>query len=271
MQLALYPVECQRFNEASHIPVTAASGETLRSVLALVMLPLHRVGIRGWGLEVSYPQGPQYGGYQQQPGGYPQQQGGYPQQQGYPQQPGPQQPGYPGQYPPPRKNNNGLIIALAGVAGAAVIALVLVLALSGGDDDSGESADGTGTEKPIGAPEVNVPPPNAGKPTGGSRPSSGGGGGGGASSPEALAETAIGVIESRSTSAIDELACSSSAASELKRELSRLPPGASAELQGVTGSGSTAQARIRLTVQGQNQTITMEMRKSGSNWCASGL
>ncbi len=49
---------------------------------------------------MSYPQGPQYGGYQQQP-----QPGGYPQQQGYPPQPG-----YPPQYPPPQKNNNALVI-----------------------------------------------------------------------------------------------------------------------------------------------------------------
>ncbi|RSM68143.1 hypothetical protein DMH04_47520 [Kibdelosporangium aridum] len=214
---------------------------------------------------MSYPQGPQYGGYQQQP-----QPGGYPQQQGYPPQPG-----YPPPYPPPQKNNNALVIALAGVAAAAVIALVLVLALSGKDDEGGGTASGTSEEaRPPGAPDVTIPGPNAGnRPSGGSRPSSGGGSGGGAGapSPEALAEAAADVIQSRSTGAIDQLACSSTAASELKREVSRVPAGTTAQVQGVTNSGSTAQARIGMDMNGQTQTITLEMRKNGSKWCASGI
>nr|WP_042198895.1 hypothetical protein [Kibdelosporangium sp. MJ126-NF4]CEL23606.1 HMW subunit of glutenin 1Dx2.2* precursor [Kibdelosporangium sp. MJ126-NF4]CTQ93143.1 HMW subunit of glutenin 1Dx2.2* precursor [Kibdelosporangium sp. MJ126-NF4] len=202
---------------------------------------------------MSYPQGPQYGGYQQQqPGGYPQQQGGYP----------PQQPGYPPPYPP--KKNNGMIIALAGVAAAAVIALVLVLVLSGKDDSGSSSAGG---DKPAGAPDVTVPGPN--KPSGGR--STGGSDSGGGGTPEALAQAAVDAIESKSTSQIDSLACNSTAASELKRDLSRVPSGVTATVDDVKETGSTAQARITMKMGGQSEGFTMEMRKSGSKWCISGI
>jgi hypothetical protein len=224
---------------------------------------------------MSYPQGPQYGGYPQQQGGYPQQppSGQFPQQgypQGYPQQQG----GYPQQQPPyppgpPRKNNNGLVIALAAVAAAAIIGLVVVLIVSGGDDDS--SAGGsptTGVKPPAGAPEVTIPGPNGSKPTGSS---GGGSSSGGSSSPQALADAAASIIESRNMSGIDPLACSSTAATGLKRELSRVPAGVSVTVDDVNESGSTAQAKLTMKMGGQTEGFTMEMRKSGSKWCASGI
>ncbi|ONI73403.1 hypothetical protein ALI144C_46740 [Actinosynnema sp. ALI-1.44] len=205
---------------------------------------------------MSYPQGPQYDG------GYQQQQGGYPQPGGYP----PQQPGYPPPYPP-KKNNNALIITLAGVSAAAVIALVLVLVLSGKDDSSSTASD----NKPAGAPDVEIPGPNGGgKPTGGSRPT-GGGSSGDSGGPEELAKAAVDAIESRSTSQIDSLACSSTAASELKRELAKVPSGVTATVDDVKETGSTAQAKITMKLGGQSEGFTMEMRKSGSKWCISGI
>jgi hypothetical protein len=224
---------------------------------------------------MSYPQGPQYGGQPQQPGGYPQQppSGAFP-QQGYPQQPG----GYPqAPYPPPRRNNNGLVIALAGVAAAAIIALVVVLIVSGSDDDSDSASDSGATtssdeNKPPGAPDVTIPGPNS-RQTGGSRPTSGGGSGsgGGASSARELAEKAVSIMERGAADEIAPLACSSTAARDLQRDLDTLPPGSSVSLGDVQESGSTAQATMTVTVSGRNQTITMEMRKSGSKWCASGI
>ncbi|MFC0114955.1 hypothetical protein [Kibdelosporangium aridum] len=211
---------------------------------------------------MSYPQGPQYGGYQQQP-----QPGGYPQQQGYPPQPG-----YPPQYPPPQKNNNALVIVLAGVAAAAVIALVLVLVLSGKDDEGSGAPASSQEARPPGAPEVSIPGPNASRPnrpSGNNRPSSGSGTG--APSADALARTAADAITRRSTREVDMFACTSTAASELKREMSRLPAGSTATVEDVQESGSTAQARIKLDMSGQTQTITLEMRESNSKWCASGI
>jgi hypothetical protein len=220
---------------------------------------------------MSYPQGPQYGGYPPQQGGYPQQppSGAFPQQgypQGYPQQPGgyPQPPYPPG---PPRKNNNGLVIALAAVAAAAIIGLVVVLIVSGGDGDDSAGTSPTGGDKPpAGAPDVTIPGPNGSKPTGG-----GSGSGSGSTSARALSEAAVTIMESRDFDEIDRLACSSTSASDLKKDLNRLPPGASVSLDDVQESGSTAQATITVTVSGRPQKITMEMRKSGSKWCASGI
>ena len=201
---------------------------------------------------MSYPQGPQYGYPQQQPG-YPAPQGGYPQPGGYP-------PGYPPPQPP-RKNNTGLIVTLAGVAAAAVIALVLVLTLSGKDDTT-NTAD-AGTVKPGSdgnAPAATLP--------GKTKPSGAGSSSGGA---RALAEKAISIIESHSTSQIDSLACSSTAASELKRELGKVPVGATATLTDVKETGTQAQAFMKVSMGSQSESFTMEMKQDGSKWCVSGI
>jgi hypothetical protein len=215
---------------------------------------------------MSYPQGPQYGQPQQQPG-YPQQQPGYPAQQGDYPQPGGYPPGYPPP-PPPGKNNTALIVTLAGVAAAAVIALVLVLTLSG-KDESTNTAD-SGTIKPGGGnvPAATLPGPGKTRSSGAG---SGSAGSGSAGSARALAEKAVSVIESHSTSLIDGLACTSTAASQLKRELGKVPVGATATLTEVKESGTQAQAFMKVSMGSQSESFTMEMQQDGSKWCVSGI
>jgi hypothetical protein len=209
---------------------------------------------------MSYPQGPQYGGY-------PPQQPGYQQQQGYPQQHGGYSP--PGYPQPPRKNNTGLIVALAGVAAAAVIALVLVLVLSN-KDDSGNSADpgkpGLGNG---GVPGATVPGP--GKVGVGAKPTGGSGGSGASGSARALAEKAIEIINAHSTSQIASLTCDSNATKELTNALSTLPSSATAELTDVKESGDYGQAFITISANGQTRKVTMEMAQHSGKWCAAGL
>jgi hypothetical protein len=220
---------------------------------------------------------PQQGGYgPPQGGGYgppPPQGGGY----GYP----PPGPGGYGQYPPPKKNNTGLIVGIAGVVVVAVVALVLVLALTGDDDDSPPNA-GNGTSEDSGLPG-GIPGPNGGgsgsgdSESGGSGSSdseSGGSGssGGDASSPEALADVVVEVIETQDEDLIDEYSCSSSAASQLKSELSLLAGlDVTATVEDVQESGDTAQASIAMSMDGETEGFTAEMEKDGDTWCVSGI
>jgi hypothetical protein len=213
---------------------------------------------------MTYPQGPQQpqGGYPQQQSGYPQQQPGYPQQQGYPPQPG----GYPGYPPPPRKKNTGLIVALSALGAAAVIAVVLVIVLSG-KDDSSPTADGVGTS---GKPDVSLPGPNGGgKTSGGSKPS--GGSSGGSTGARELAEQAVDIINSHDASAMAGLTCDSNATKELTQALGTLPASATATLGDVKEQGTYGQAIIKITMSGKSQTVSLEMSKHGSKWCAAGL
>ncbi|TCO65422.1 hypothetical protein [Actinocrispum wychmicini] len=209
---------------------------------------------------MSYQQGPQYGYQQQQ--GYPPQQGGYP------------PPGFP---QPPRKSNTALIVTLAGVAAAAVIALVLVLVLSG-KDDSSKSAD---SGKPDGGaiPGASGGLPGGGKASGGAKPgtgtgSSGGGSGssgGGAGTARELAETAVSIINSHSTSQISGLTCDSNATKELTSAMGQLPSSATATLVDVRESGSYAAAAIKVLMGSQTKNITLSMSQHGSKWCAAGI
>lgn len=214
---------------------------------------------------------PQQGGYgPPQGGGYgpppPPQGGGY----GYP----PPGPGGYGHYPPPKKNNTGLIVGVVGVVVVAVVALVLVLVLTGDDDDSPSKAGGGDTSEDSGLPN-GIPGPNGGGSGSDSEGDSGGGSGssgGDASSPEALADVAVEVIETQDEDLIDEYACSSSAASQLKSELTLLQGmDASATVEDVQESGDTAQAMIEVTVQGESEGFTVEMEKDGAAWCVSGI
>lgn len=215
---------------------------------------------------MSYQQGPQYGYSPQQPG--------YPPQQGYPQQPG----GYPppGYPQPPRKKNTALIVTLSGVAAAAVIALVLVLVLSGKDDSSANS----GTSNPSNANAGNGLPGAGGLPGGGKAGgspktgSSGGSGsssGGGAGSARELAETAVAIINSHSTSQISGLTCDTNATRELTGAMGQLPASATATLGDVQESGTYAAASIKILMGSQTKNITLSMAQKGSKWCAAGL
>jgi len=236
---------------------------------------------------VTYPQqggyGPQQGpgyGAPQGGGGYGQQQGGGygpPQGGGYGQPPQGGGYGYPppgpggyGQYPPPRKNNTGLIVGVVGVAVVAVVALVLVLVLTGDDDDSSSKSGGDTTSEDSGLPN-GIPGPNGGDSGGGS----GGGGGGsdGGPTPEALADLVVEVIETQDEDLVDEYACSSSDASRMKSDLARLEGfNASGSVEDVQESGDTAEATIALTVSGQSEaSLVAEMENDGDAWCVSGI
>jgi hypothetical protein len=223
---------------------------------------------------VSYPQQGGYG--PPQGGGYgPPQGGGYgpPQGYGYP----PPGPGGYGQYPPPRKNNTGLILGITGAVVAVVVALVLVFALTG-DDDGPSTANGdTGTSEDSNLPN-GIPGPNAGgagsadaseSDSGGG---SGGGSSGGASSAADLADIVVEVIETQDEDLVDEYACDSGAASQLKSELSLLAGmNVSATVEDVQEAGDTAQAAIDVDLGGQTESITAEMEKDGDAWCVSGI
>ncbi|MFC4853312.1 hypothetical protein [Actinophytocola glycyrrhizae] len=223
---------------------------------------------------------PQQGGYgPPQGGGYGPPQGG-----GYGPPPPPQGPGYGypppgpggyGQYPPPRKSNTGLIVGVVGVVAAAVVALVLVLVLTGDDDDPSPNAGGD-TSEDSGLPN-GLPGPNgsgSGEDSGGS---SGGGsgsssGGGDASSPEGLATIAVEVIETQDEDLIDEYACSSGAASQLKAEMTQLAGlDVSADIHDVQESGDTARATIEMSLGSETEQFTVEMEKDGDTWCVSGI
>lgn len=222
-------------------------------------------------MPVSYPQQggygpPQGGGYgPPQGGGYPPQGGGY----GPPQQP--QGYGYPqgyGQYPPPRKNNTGLIVGITGVVVAAVVTLVLVLALNGDDDKPSQAGDGTSQDSNL---PNGVPGPNAGG-SGDSGNGGSSGSSGGASTPEDLADVVVQVVETQDEDLIDQYACSSSGADQLKQELSQIAGmQVSASVEDVQESGDTAQASIEVSFSGESQSFTAEMEKDGDNWCVSGI
>ena len=220
---------------------------------------------------MSYPQQggygpPQGGGYgQPQGGGY-----GPPQGHGYP----PPGPGGYGQYPPPRKNNTGLILGITGAVVVAVVALVLVLVLTGDDEPSRANGD-TGTSEDSNLPN-GIPGPNAGGSDAGESDSGGGSGGGsssgGVSTAADLADIVVEVIETQDEDLVDEYACSSSAASQLKSELSLLAGmDVSATLDDVQESGDTAQASIDIDLGGETESITAEMEKDGDAWCVSGI
>ncbi|MBB4912060.1 hypothetical protein [Actinophytocola algeriensis] len=212
------------------------------------------------------PPPPQGGGYGPPP---PQQGGGY----GYP----PPGPGGYGQYPPPKKSNTGLIVGVAGVVVVAVVALVLVLVLTGDDDDSPPKAGGGDTSEDSGLPG-GIPGPGGGGSgsDSGDGESSGSGGssssGGDSSSPEALADVVVEVIETQDEDLIDEYACSSSVASQLKSELSQLAGmDVSATVEDVQESGDTAQASIEISLGGETESFTAEMEQDVDAWCVTGI
>jgi hypothetical protein len=162
----------------------------------------------------------------------------------------------------------------------AVVALVLVLVLTGDDDDPPSNA-GNDTSEDSGLPG-GIPGPNGGGSGGdsgdsgsgdsGSGDSGGSSSSGDASSPEALADVAVEVIETQDEDLIDQYACSSSAADELKLEMAQLQGlNASATVEDVQEAGDTAQATIDVTVGGQSEGFTVEMEKDGDAWCVAGI
>ncbi|GAB1508536.1 hypothetical protein [Actinophytocola sp. KF-1] len=210
---------------------------------------------------------PQGGGYgPPQGGGYGPPQGGY----GYP----PPGPGGYGQYPPPRKNNTGLIVGITGAVVAVVVALVLVLVLTGDDDEPSKAGGDGGTSEDSNLPG-GIPGPNAGG-SGESGDSDNGGGSsgssGGASTPEDLADLVVQVVETQDEDLIDEYSCTSSGADQLKQELAQIAGmDVSATVDDVQESGDTAQATISVSLGGESETFTAEMEKDGDDWCVSGI
>ena len=219
---------------------------------------------------MSYPQQggygpPQGGGYGPPPGG------GYgpPQGYGYP----PPGPGGYGPYPPPRKNNTGLIVGITGAVVAVVVALVLVLVLTGDDDEPSQANGDGGTSEDSNLPG-GIPGPNGG----GSGSGGGGAEGGGASASEGaataqgLADLVVEVVETQDEELIDQYACTSSGADQLKSELSQLAgTSVSATVDDVQESGDTAQAMIEISLGGETESFTAEMEKDGDTWCVSGI
>jgi hypothetical protein len=217
---------------------------------------------------VTYPQQGGYGPPQGVPG---------PQQGGY----GPPPPGYPpqggyGHYPPgPPKNNTGMIVGIVVAVVAVIAAVVLVIVLNGGDDDPKNKAGDGGTSDGGGNPPVEIPGPNMPGEGGDSDSDSGdSGNSGGSSSPEEVADAAATVIETQDTSLVDQLACTSAQAEELKAQMSELPPGMEiqATATDVQTSGNTASATIELTAEGASDSFTLEMESpDGDTWCVSGI
>lgn len=161
------------------------------------------------------------------------------------------------------------------------MALVLVLTLSGDDDDS-STADGGGTSQDSELPN-GIPGPNGGDSGGGD---SGGGGGGsgeteggggsegdGVSTPEALADLVVEVIETQDEDLVDEHACSSSDASRMKTDLAQLEGlSASGEVDEVDVSNDRAEAVVSLSIGGQPEaTLTADMELDGDAWCVSDI
>ncbi len=215
---------------------------------------------------MSYPQQggygpPQGGGYgQPQGGGY-----GPPQGYGYP----PPGPGGYGHYPPPRKNNTGLILGITGAVVAVVVALVLVLTLTGDDDEPSTANGDGGTSEDSNLPG-GIPGPNAGGADSGE--SGGGSSSEGASTAQGLADLVVEVVETQDEELIDEYACTSSGADQLKSELSQLAGmSVSASVADVQESGDTAQAMIDISLGGETESFTAEMEKDGDAWCVSGI
>ena len=157
------------------------------------------------------------------------------------------------------------------------MALVLVLTLTGNDDSQKAGGDG-GTSEDSGLPG-GVPGPNgsgSGEDSGDSPAagdSSGGGGrggSGGVSTLEGLADLVVEVGETQDEDLIDEHACSSGDAAQLKSELSQLAGvDVSATVEDVRESGDTAQASIEMSLSGQTEGFTAEMEKDGGAWCVS--
>jgi hypothetical protein len=231
---------------------------------------------------VSYPQQggygpPQGGGYGPQPpqgGGY-----GPPTQQGYGYPPpGPGGYGY-GHYPPPRKNSTGLIVGIAAAVVVVVVAVVLVIVLTGDDSDGGNTAADKSTSGDSNLPN-GIPGPNGGGSGGGDSGDSDSGdsdsGSSGSTSasgsPEALADIVVDVVENQDEDLIDQHSCTSSAAAQLKSELSQVAGmDVSATVEDVQETGDTAQASIQLSLDGQTEGFTVEMEKDGDAWCVSGI
>jgi hypothetical protein len=198
--------------------------------------------------------------YQQQGPYYGQQQGGYPQ--------------YPGG-PPPRKNNTALLVAFGGVAVASVIALVLVLVLGKDGDSSGGGNGNSALPGKHGAGTIEVSVPAGAAPSGaapsGAAPSGGGSSGGGGGARD-LAERTAKAFEHLSSSEINQVSCSSSVGTELSGPITKLPASAqiSVSVKDVQESGSSAQARMSMTISGRTADFSLQMKKS-SSWCVSGV
>lgn len=215
---------------------------------------------------------PQQGGYGPPQGGPGPQQGGY----------GPPPPGYPpqggyGGYPPgPPKNNTGMIVGVLVAVVAVVAAVVLVIVLNSGDDDPKNKAGDSGNSDGGGNPQVEIPGPNM-PGEGGDSGDSGSGDSGnsaGSSSPEEVADAAATIIETNDTDLVDDLACTSAQAEELKAQMGELPPGMGIEATAtdVQTSGNTASATIELTAEGASDSFTLEMESpDGDTWCVSGI
>jgi len=178
--------------------------------------------------------------YQQQGPYYGQQQGGYPQ--------------YPGG-PPPRKNNTALLVALV---------LVLVLGKDGDSSSSGNDNSALPGKHGAGTIEVSVPAGVAPSGSGGSSSESGG--------ARDLAERTAKAFEHMSSSEINQVSCSSSVGTELGGPITKLPAGSqiSVSVKDVQESGSSAQARMSMTVSGRSADFNLQMKKS-SSWCVSGV
>lgn len=211
-----------------------------------------------------------------QQGGYGPPQGGPGPQQGY----GPPPPGYPpqggyGQYPPgPPKNNTGMIVGIVVALVAVIAAVVLVIVLNRGDDDPQNKAGDGGTSDGGGNPQVEIPDPDMPGEGGDSGSDSGdSGNSGGSSSPEEVADAAATAIETQDTSLVDQFACTSAQAEELKAQMAQIAGmEVEAAASDVQTTGNTASATIELTAEGASDSFTLEMESpDGNTWCVSGI
>lgn len=226
----------------------------------------------------------------QQGAGYgPQQPGGPP--PGYP----PQQPGGYGPYPPPKKNNTGVIVGVGATVLVAVLALVLVLVLN--DDDDGKKGGTAGGGVPGGGtipdPELTYTAGNGsreddgGEDSGpgsgdsggadsgpgsgpGSGDSGGDSGGGGAASPGELALTIARVIEENDVDAVEDHACNAKDIHFFERDLEQMKAAiVTARPQAIDQtSDSMAEVVIKLTVDGQKVDYPISMQLQSGAWCA---
>jgi hypothetical protein len=166
----------------------------------------------------------------------------------------------------------GVLVAVVAV----VAAVVLVIVLNSGDDDPKNKAGDSGNSDGGGNPQVEIPGPNM-PGEGGDSGDSGSGDSGnsaGSSSPEEVADAAATIIETNDTDLVDDLACTSAQAEELKAQMGELPPGMGIEATAtdVQTSGNTASATIELTAEGASDSFTLEMESpDGDTWCVSGI
>ena len=170
-------------------------------------------------------------------------------------------------YPPPRKNNTGLIVGILGGVVVVVLAVVLVIVLA--NDDKG-GANGLDNDTRPSGPGL----PNGSAGDGDSSDdNSGGAGGDGGPSPEAMADEVVRIVEQHDTETIRRYACTEQEAADLYHELARLDGvEIDAEVKDVTKSGNTAQASITMSAGGQTEEFTAEMMKNdGGLWCVTGI